>query len=98
MPEEYELRLSKKLVKAVQNLPSDLQSIVKALMKELAIRGPVLHDWQSYGKLRGKRGIHHCHIRKGRPTYVAVWKEVDKRILALLYIGTHEKADYDRFE
>lgn len=98
MAEEYELRLSRKQVKAIQKLSSDLQSIVKALMKELAIRGPILHNWPSYGKLRGKRGIHHCHIRKGRPTYVAVWKEVGKGILTLLYIGTHEKADYDRFE
>ncbi len=36
--------------------------------------GPVRGDWPNYGKLAKHR--HHCHIRKGRPTYVAVWKSL----------------------
>ena len=39
---------------------------------------------------------HHCHIKKGRPTYVAVWEEMDGAIqlIEVTYVGTHEKAPY----
>jgi len=46
----------------------------------------------------GRRGCYHCHLKKGKPTYVAVWKVTDKknRLVEVRYVGTHEKADYGR--
>jgi hypothetical protein len=36
-----------------------------------------------------------CHLKKGRPTYVACWT-VDKKnkVIEVYYAGTHEKAPY----
>jgi hypothetical protein len=38
----------------------------------------------------------HCHLIKGRPTYVACWevKDPKNKILEVYYVGTHEKAPY----
>ena len=35
-------------------------------------------------------------IKKGNPTYVAVWKEIGEeiQIVEVAYVGTHEKAPY----
>jgi len=36
--------------------------------------------------------------QRGSPTYVAVWRVGDKakKIIEVTYVGTHEKAEYDR--
>jgi hypothetical protein len=43
-------------------------------------------------------GEYHCHIKKGRPTYVVVWQVTDReiKIVEVKYVGTHEGADYRR--
>jgi hypothetical protein len=64
------------------------------LAKEIEIMGPVRGNWPNYGKLAPER--HHCHLKKGRPTYVAVWEERNReiRLIEVVYVGTHEKAPY----
>jgi hypothetical protein len=44
----------------------------------------------------GEKDTFHCHLNKGRPTYVVVWKVLDKdqKIMEVLYVGTHENAPY----
>jgi hypothetical protein len=39
---------------------------------------------------------YHCHLKKGRPTFVAIWEVMDKEIklIEVIYAGTHEKAPY----
>ncbi len=50
-------------------------------------------NWPNYSKLGD--GRHHCHLKKGNPTYVAVWIEEQDRItVEIIYVGTHEKAPY----
>ncbi len=54
-------------------------------------------QWPNFGKLfEKKEDKYHCHLIKGRPTYVACWKVVDKntRQIEVYYVGTHEKAPY----
>jgi len=36
------------------------------------------------------------HLKKGNPTYVAVWRVTDKtvKLVEIRYAGTHEKAPY----
>ncbi|RLC25076.1 MAG: cytotoxic translational repressor of toxin-antitoxin stability system [Deltaproteobacteria bacterium] len=65
-----------------------------ALMKDIECFGPIRGDWPNYGQLSNNR--HHCHLKKGHPTYVAVWKVADKeiRLVEVTYAGTHEKAPY----
>lgn len=80
--------------KAGKKLPESVQDNLKLLLKEIAVSGPVWGNWPNYSKLSDTE--HHCHIKKGRPTYVAVWRE-DKgqiKLVEVIYAGTHEKAPY----
>jgi len=84
----------RRVQKQVQNLPKRVKDGLLALMTDIELHGPVRGNWPNYGKLSKSR--HHCHIRKGHPTYVAVWEEKDKtvRLVEVTYAGTHEKAPY----
>ncbi len=88
----WNVTLSKKAGKQIQALPYALKGRVFALMKEIECGGPVRGDWPNYGKLSEKK--HHCHIKKGKPTYVVVWKETDSQSVEVTYAGTHERAPY----
>ena len=90
-----------KAVKQKEELPSDIADALLALKKALEWHGPVQKNRPHYGKIKGLNknlDIHHCHLNKGRPTYVAVWKVADKnnRKLEIIHVGTHEKTDYRR--
>ncbi|MCL1886740.1 MAG: cytotoxic translational repressor of toxin-antitoxin stability system [Betaproteobacteria bacterium] len=71
-----------------------VQLALAALMGEIEMKGPVRGNWPNYSKLADRR--HHCHLKKGKPTYVAVWEafETGIRIVEVTYAGTHEKAPY----
>lgn len=75
-------------------LSKPLRKILYALMTDIEAGGPVRGDWPNYGKLA--HGRHHCHLKKGNPTYVAVWEERDRKVklVEVTYVGTHEKAPY----
>ena len=74
-------------------MPRTVMAALLMLMQDIETLGPVRGDWPNYGKLTGNR--HHCHLKKGKPTYVAVWT-VDKETIKVevTYAGTHEKAPY----
>lgn len=90
----WEVRLSKRALKQTRKLPPEVRQSLATLMKGLQIQGPVAGNWANYGKLSPNR--HHCHIKKGKPTYVAVWEVRDQKIhvIEVIYVGTHEKAPY----
>ena len=71
-----------------------MRARLAALMAEIEMAGPVRGNWPNYGKLGP--GLHHCHLKKGRPTYVALWEETEReiRLVEVIYVGTHEKAPY----
>ena len=75
-------------------LPIRLKAVLDALILEITAIGPVRGTWPNYGKLGADR--HHCHLKKGQPTYVAIWQVTDKtiKIVEIIYVGTHEKAPY----
>jgi len=79
-------------------LPLRLQDALDALRRDLEVGGPAAPAWPHYGKLKGRPGWHHCHLNKGKPRYVAVWKEADGevRVVEVRYVGSHEKADYGK--
>jgi hypothetical protein len=85
---------SSKSGKQYAKLPSVVQDRLDLLTAEIEILGPVRGNWPNYSKLGD--GLHHCHVKKGRPTYVAVWEETDKNIqlVEVKYVGTHENAPY----
>ena len=84
--------LSKRVNKGLEKLPEKVKMAFFTLAREIEERGPVRGNWPNYGKLASKTQ-HHCHIKKGRPIYVACWEEKDKEI-EVYYVGTHEKAPY----
>jgi hypothetical protein len=88
------VRFSTKAGKAAQGLPLPVQTTLWLLVGDLSLKGPVAGNWPNYSKL--DRDRHHCHIKKGRPTYVAVWREVgdEAKTIEVTYAGTHEKAPY----
>lgn len=75
-------------------LPEKVKKTLAYLIREIELSGPVKGSWPHYGKLGKER--HHCHLKKGKPTYVAVWEVKDKEIklVEVIYAGTHEKAPY----
>ncbi len=83
-----------KAKKQTEKLPVRVREALFQLIREIQADGPVRGDWPNYSKLSDSR--HHCHIKKGQPTYVAVWREERDRIrfVEVVYAGTHEKAPY----
>ncbi len=82
------------LHKRVRDLPVNVQNILIALKKDMEANGPIRGNWPNFSALSGDR--YHCHLKKGHPTYVAVWEVIDKKIklIEVIYAGTHEKAPY----
>ncbi len=93
----WRVELSKRVEKAVVDLPLEVQSAFWLLVKEVSQHGPLRFNWSHYGRLHPKQdNRYHCHIKAGRPTYVVCWEVKDKRIklVEVYYAGTHEKAPY----
>lgn len=90
----WTVKTHKKAEKQIKKLPQRIQDILTRLMFELALSGAVRGNWSNYSKLTDTR--HHCHLKKGNPTYVAVWEERENeiRLIEVIYVGTHEKAPY----
>ena len=90
----WTVRLSRKAEKQSVKLSKPVRQILFALMHEIEGKGPVRGDWPNYSKLAD--GRHHCHLKKGNPTCVAVWEVRDKEIklVEVVYAVTHEKAPY----
>ena len=80
-------------------MSEDARDAMDALHLDLEEDGPVQTPWPNYSKFKnqGKNvDKRHCHLLKGKPTYVACWQVLDKKkkILEVYYVGTHEKAPY----
>jgi mRNA-degrading endonuclease RelE of RelBE toxin-antitoxin system len=83
--------------KGKDNLPPEIRFAFMALFKALMTDGPAQSGRPHYGRLSGrKKETHHCHINKGRPTYVVIWQVLNKqeKIMEIIYVGTHENAPY----
>jgi len=90
----WTVKLSGKAEKSIKRLPLAVQKALVLLLRDMEDGGPVRGNWPNYSKLG--LGRHHCHLKKGRPTYVAVWEERagQVRLIEVTYAGTHEKAPY----
>jgi len=90
----WQVTATGKAAKALAALPRKVQERFAFLVREIEEKGPVRGAWPNYGKLGENR--HHCNLKKGRPTYVAVWEVRNNkiRLVEVTYVGTHEKAPY----
>ncbi len=91
----WSVKIKPKLESRIKKLPRDIQNRYELLVQDLIFSGPHV-IWPNFGKIKGKSSLYHCHIKKGYPTYVAVWEVKDKKIkiMEITYVGTHEKAPY----
>jgi mRNA-degrading endonuclease RelE of RelBE toxin-antitoxin system len=89
---------SRKAVKQIRRLPRPIQDVMLLLVRDLELNGPGLSGkWKHYSKLKGSGAdLRHCHLVRGRPTYVCCWRVENRqlKILEIYYVGTHEKALY----
>ena len=94
----WDVKFTGKAKKQTGKLPNEVLESLFALVLEIEKIGPARTSWPNYGKIKGKKDCYHCHLKKGRPTYGAIWKVKDKenKIVEVKYAGTHENADYER--
>ncbi len=90
----WKVEVARPVSKGLRKLPASVHTALAALIMDMEDSGPVRGDWPNYSRLGP--GRHHCHLKKGRPTYVAVWEERPGhvRLIEVTYVGTHEKAPY----
>ena len=67
---------------------------INLLLLELEEDGPYRTNWSNYGSLNDND--YHCHLKQGRPCYVACWRILNKKEkeIEVYYVGTHENAPY----
>ncbi len=94
----WNVRFTSKAEKQAKKLPPKVRESLFALVLEIRKLGPTRTIWHNYGKIKGKKDCYHCHLKKGKPTYIAIWKVTDKesKLVEVRYVGTHENADYGR--
>ena len=89
---------TKKIEKYLDLLPKNVKIMAYALFKDIEKEGPLQATWPNFSPLKGTglTNAFHCHLKKGRPTYVACWRIADKKdkIIEVYYVGTHENAPY----
>lgn len=85
--------LHSKVQKQLPKLPDKVLDVLARLLADIENSGPVRGNWPNYSRLAD--GRHHCHLKRGKPTYVAVWSnDKEKVTVEVIYVGTHEKAPY----
>lgn len=94
----WSVAIHKKAGKQIRKLPKPIQAALVLLVRDLEANGPTTSGtWKNFSKLKGMKGDkYHCHVVKGKPTYVCCWEVTEKqlKILEVYYVGTHEKAPY----
>ncbi|MBW2570048.1 MAG: cytotoxic translational repressor of toxin-antitoxin stability system [Deltaproteobacteria bacterium] len=94
----WTVKINRKIQKQIEKLPPSPRRRLNFLVAEIKKYGPVRDGWANYGRIRGQKDCYHCHLKKGNPTYVAVWKAIENenKIVEIKYAGTHERVDYSR--
>lgn len=91
---KWTVKLTGRVRKQKEKLPARVREALFQLVRDIEATGPVRGDWPNYSRLSD--GTHHCHLKKGHPTYVVVWRENKGqiRLIEVIYAGSHEKAPY----
>ena len=97
---EWRVGFTSKAARQKKKLPEPVAETLARLIGDMEHRGPIQKDWSHFSALKKEKEIpshaYHCHIKNGRPTYVACWQVLDKtiQIIEIFYVGTHENAPY----
>ncbi len=95
----WSVTYSHKANKQLSTMPEKIRVKMAVLAKEISESGPIRKNWHNFGSLHGKGlpdNTYHCHLKKGKPTYVSCWYVVNKELkkVEVFYVGTHENAPY----
>ena len=94
---DWTVVFSGKAAKQAVKLPARIAERLDALQVTIEAFGPILPNLPHFGRLKNWKGeVYHCHLNKGRPTYVAVWSVQYRtvQLVEIIYAGTHENAPY----
>jgi mRNA-degrading endonuclease RelE of RelBE toxin-antitoxin system len=91
---KWKIDIVRQAKKASKTLSKSAFEAYAYLLIELEELGPYRKNWPHYTCMG--EDDYHCHIKRGRPTYVACWRIINKKqmIIEVYYAGTHEKAPY----
>jgi len=95
----WNVTYSTKAKKQFDAMPEKIRERMTVLAKEISVSGPIRKNWHNFGNLEGKGlsdNAYHCHLKKGKPTYVSCWYIMNKELknVEVFYVGTHENAPY----
>ncbi|CAN2039146.1 hypothetical protein GMMP15_1080008 [Candidatus Magnetomoraceae bacterium gMMP-15] len=68
----WDVKFTNKSKKQLKKLPIAVHDKLFALVLEIEQLGPIRKSWPNYGKIKGKKDCYHCHLNRGKPTYVAI--------------------------
>jgi len=94
---QWTVEFTAKAAKQTRGPPRRIAERLDALRKAIEYGGPLQPTMPNFGKLKNRPGdVYHCHLNKGRPTYVAVWqvRKHSVQLVEVTYVGTHENAPY----
>ena len=87
----WQVVLTKKAAKQAEKIPQREKHVLRTLIGDLALCGPVVPHWKNYSPL-GKETFH-CHLGY---KWVACWRVEDRKIqvIKIYYVGSRENAPY----
>lgn len=95
---EWNVKFTRKAADQAELLNENAFLSLQILLDDLQSKGPIPgKGWNNYGKLHGwkREDKRHCHILRGRPTYVCCWEVFkSQKLIKVYYVGTHENAPY----
>ena len=95
---EWQVSLSRSVMKQLNKLDASVADVLHLLVRDLKQRGSFPgFRWRNYSKFKSTiEDKRHCHLIRGRPTYVCCWSVLSKKdkTIEVYYIGSHEKAPY----
>lgn len=88
---EWDVFISKPAFKTAKKMPPREQELLRVLLEDLALTGPLQPGWPNYSKL-GKNK-YHCHLSY---KWVACWQIEDDelKLIEIYYAGSRENAPY----
>lgn len=99
-PFKWTVEPTQRTGKERSKLPANIRSQFDLLLKEMELLGPIRKNWKNFSSLKNGRDIpanaYHCHIKKGKPTFVVCYRITSKenKAIEVYYVGTHENAPY----
>lgn len=101
----WRVTITNKAARKARHLSEDAENSLLLLWRELQERGPSQPSWPHFSKLKGRKNEYHCHLNRGRPTYVVCWRSTKYNAtersktnedgeIEIFYAWTHEDAPY----